>query len=150
MTAARVTALIGAAAYAGLLATTRPFTLEADVVTALALAVAVAAVVLRLASARTVRTVPDGTGGAGGTGGTGGTGGARRDQEPGFAGWRPSAPWIVLAGAVVAWELFCFFGGARPAHPTLSSIYDIAARSEAAKAAVVLAWVGLGWALVRA
>jgi hypothetical protein len=122
LTAARVAGLVGAAAYAGLLASTRPFTVEADVVTAVALVAAASAVVVRLAGDR---SVPDGI------------------------GWRPYLPWLVMAAAVVAWELACFFGGARPSHPTLSSIYDIVARSEAAKAAVVLAWVGLGWALVR-
>jgi len=134
LTAARVAAVVGAAAYAGLLATTRPFTLEADVVTAVALAVAAGAVAATLATTRSVG--PDGRSG--------------RLPGPAVTGRRPYAVWIVLAGAVVAWELFCFFGGARPAHPTLSSIYDIVARTEAVKAVVVLAWVGLGWALVRA
>lgn len=135
--------LVGAAAYAGLLATTRPFTLQADGVTAAALVVGAVAYVARVAGRGTRDTVD------GGTGGEAGTSGPAIGPGPMAAQWRPYAPWILVAGAVVAWELYCFFGGARPAHPTLSSIYDIAARSQAIKAAVVLAWLGLGWALVR-
>jgi len=130
--AARTTALIGAAAYAGLLATTRPFTLPADLVTAAALVVAAAAMATRLLSGRPAPAVPQG--------------GAQGDEA---AGATTVLPWVVLAGAVLAWELFCYFGAPRSAHPTISSIYDALARWRAAKAAVVLAWVALGWALVR-
>lgn len=120
---------VAAVAYAVLLATTRPFTVAADVVTALGLAAGAAALGVRLASERRVAASAEGTleGSPGGT----------------------AIPWLVLLTVAVGWELYCFFGGPRPAHPTLSTIYDLVARWPAAKAVVVLAWVALGWELVR-
>ena len=113
--------VVGAAAYAGLLATTEPFTLTADMATAVPLAAGAAV------TAHTLRS-----------------GVERRAFE-----WRAALPWLVLVGAVVAWELCTYFAGARAAHPTLSSLYDDAARHEAAKAAVAFCWLLLGWELAR-
>jgi hypothetical protein len=122
----RAAVLLAAAAYAGLLATTRPFTDSADAVTALGLAAGAGALLLRLAPRRAVVDGP-------------------AASEPAGS----AVPWLVLLALAVAWELYCFFGGPRPAHPTFSTIYDLAARWEAAKAAAVLAWLFLGWELVR-
>ncbi|MGO9457886.1 MAG: hypothetical protein ACLP62_12720 [Acidimicrobiales bacterium] len=119
----------GAVAYAGLLASTTPFTLEADAVTAVALAAAVAVLLVRLTRGRTLPA-----------------GAAAADVSPGGAS---ALPWVVLVAVVAVWELYCFFGGPRPAHPTLSTVYDLAARWPAAKAVVVLAWLALGWELLR-
>lgn len=58
-------------------------------------------------------------------------------------------PWFVLVAFVVTWELVSFFGSPRVTHPTISSLYDAAARFEAVKAACFFAWLGLGAALVR-
>jgi len=128
VTPTRVAALAAGAAFAVLLATTRPFTVEADAVTAVGLAAGAAALGLRLWQKEGVASVaPAAVVGAPGT----------------------PVPWLALLGAVVAWELYCFFGGARPAHPTLSTVYDLLARYEAAKALVVASWLALGWELVR-
>lgn len=121
----RVAAAAAAVAYAVLLAMTKPFTVAADVVTAVGLAAGAAALGVRLAS--------EGRGEGGLEGSPGGT----------------ATPWLVLLTVAVGWELYCFFGGPRPAHPTLSTIYDLVARWPAAKAVVVLAWLALGWELVR-
>jgi hypothetical protein len=113
--------VVGAAAYAGFLATTEPFTLTADIATAVPLAAGAVVTVHSLRSPT-----------------------ERRPFE-----WRAALPWLVLLGAVVAWELITFFAVARATHPTLSSLYDTAARHEAAKAAVAFCWLLLGWELVR-
>ena len=46
-------------------------------------------------------------------------------------------------------ELFTYFAGSGNRHdfPTVSSLYDTAAQSQAAKAAIVFAWMALGWGL---
>ncbi len=118
--------VVGALAYAGLLASTTPFTTEADAVTAVALAAAAAALLVGLTRSR---TLPAGA----------------ATESPGFG---PALPWLVLLAVATGWELYCFFGGPRPAHPTLSTVYDLAARWPAAKAVIVLAWLALGWELL--
>ncbi len=110
---------------------TRPFTLGADAVTAVPLLGA--AVVVALGAARA---------GARGAG----------DPRTGVAGgsgpwWRV---WLVLGAAVVAWELYCYVSGPRPAYPTLSSLLDKPSDAHrAGKAAAFGAWLSLGWYLVR-
>lgn len=117
-----------------LLASTRPFTVPADTLTALGLAGGAAALVARLAVDRRSRgaEAPQGT--------------PTRPPERAAATW---LPWVVLVVVATGWELSSYFGGPRPEHPTLSSIYDLAAGSLWLKAAIVLAWLGLGWELVR-
>jgi len=134
-TTGRVVALVVAAAYAGGLAVTEPFTTPADVVTACGVAGGAVALVLSLTGRR------DGSEGVEVTGSAA--------QALGPTSVRGALPWVVLAVAVVGWEVFCYFGAPRSAHPTISSIYDTVAGWRAAKAVVVLAWLGLGWELVR-
>lgn len=126
-------AIAAALAYAALLASTRPFTVPADALTAVGLAAGVAGLVARL--------VADGRQG---DVAAPGEGSPRTGETTGS--W---LPWVVLVAVVAGWELYCYFGGPRPAHPTLSSIYDLAARYTWLKAVIVLAWLGLGWELVR-
>lgn len=120
--------------YAWLLAATAPFTVGADVLVALALAVgagATAAVVVRRRRAE----VPAAAAGRGASDGRAG------------AWW----PWIGVLGALVAWELFTYLAGMGPHrhhYPTISSLYDEAARWRAVKACCVVAWVGLGVGLL--
>jgi hypothetical protein len=118
-----------ALAYALALASTRPFTAPADALTAVGLAAGVVALSARLiADRRAIHGVaPAGPGRA-------------------VRAW---LPWVGLLAAVAGWELYCYVGGPRPAHPTLSSLYDLAARYRLLKAAIVLAWLALGWELVR-
>lgn len=60
--------------------------------------------------------------------------------------------WMVVTALIVAYELATLLAGAilgRPAVPTVSSLYDAAARSREAKAAIVFVWLALGWSLFR-
>ena len=125
-TVAPVALLVGAAAYAGVVAATRPFTLAADLAAALPLAVGAGWTVVTLVRRRA---------------GTAVAGPVLR--------WRAALPWVALLAALVAFELYCFFGGPRPTHPTLSSFTDDLDRWRAAKAALALGWLALGRELVR-
>lgn len=79
--------------------------------------------------------------------------GAWRRRSPGSLPGRASvAAWMVVAAAIVAFELMVLIAGAvagRHAFPTVSSLYDAVARWRGAKAAVVVVWLALGWALFR-
>jgi hypothetical protein len=123
-----VLALALALTYALALASTRPFTAPADALTAVGLAAGVVGLMVRL------------------VGDSRATRGDDSAPPTELGSW---LPWVGLLAVVVGWELYCYFGGPRPAHPTLSSLYDLAARYRLLKAAIVLAWLALGWELVR-
>ena len=125
-----VLALAAALAYALALASTRPFTAPADALTAVGLAAGAVGLAARLVADSRV-TKGDGS---------------APPPEWAVGSW---LPWVGLVAAVAGWELYCYFGGPRPAHPTLSSLYDLAAPYRLLKAAIVLAWLALGWELVR-
>lgn len=133
LTQARTTtigvAIVLAAAYAWFASLATPFTLAADLTTAVPLAGLAATYVaqrLRPMSAIWGRLPAD------------------RPPRGGAA-----APWIVVAGVLVASELVSYFGGGRSSHPTLSSLSDSVFRWHAAKAAAYLVWLWLAWHLVR-
>jgi hypothetical protein len=135
-------ALVAAGAlYAWLVAGTTPFTATADVLTAIPLAALAVVVAVQLLEGA----------------GAGGAGAPRpwdRRPDPGLHSDGPGVarqvlPWLTLVAAALALELFNYLSGARATHPTISSMYDSAARWRAVKALVVLAWLGLGWYLVR-
>ena len=111
----------GLAAWAAL---SDPFTAAADAVTALGIAV------IGLEAAFRRRPVPAGPAPA---------------AEPPLRWW----PWLVLAVALVAWELLSFFLGPRVQHPTLSSLYDSVTTWRAAKGVLFAGWLSLGAALAR-
>ncbi len=123
------------AAYAWWVATTTPFTTEADVAVAVGFGVMAALAGHTLWRRRS----------------------ERHSSDPAAALLpAPVAPGSVLAWAVVlalvaGLELACYLAGLsnRQAFPTLSSLYDSAATSTAGKAAVVFAWVALGWGSFR-
>lgn len=101
---------VGAAAlYSWLASLTTPFTFRANVMTAIPLIAALLAAIV-----------------------FGHIGRARRTNE-GFAP-RPTGrslwPWWVSLGVVGGWELFCYLGLPRFDHPTFSSLYDSASRSQ--------------------
>jgi hypothetical protein len=118
---------VAALAYAGLASFTRPFTIGADLVVAVPLAAAVAAMVVRSRSPR-----------------------IRATDQPGRAArrWPGSVAWAVLAAVAIGWELFCFTAEPRSAHPTLSSLMDMADTTRWGKVLLFAAWMGLGWYLV--
>jgi len=58
-------------------------------------------------------------------------------------------PWLVVLGALLAWELVAFSLSPRSTHPTLSSIADAALGPRPVEAAAFVVWVALGWRLAR-
>lgn len=121
--------LVVGAGYAGLVSATTPFTIAADV--AVAVPLFVMAVVIAYQVVRARRSAETAT---------------RSERDKPTLGW---APWAALLMALIAWELYSYLAAPRAAHPTLSSLYDSLARWQAAKAAVCLCWLALGWYLVR-
>jgi hypothetical protein len=123
--------VIGAAglAYALGASFTRPFTLAADVVTAVALVVAVGV------TTRTIRNRPNGDPPVAGA-----TAGRQR-----WTRW--GAVWLVPLGAVTAWELYSYAHLPRQQHPTLSVLIDTLDSTHLGKTVAFAAWLGLGWFL---
>ena len=114
----------------GLLASfTTPFTVGADVVTAVPLAVAVmAAWWWRRRPFTSVTVVP---------------------AEIVGAEWsRWAFVWAVPLLAVTAWELYCYTQLPRHQHPTLSALIDMLDSTRAGKTVGIGAWLLLGWFLV--
>ncbi len=129
----RTTVAVGVAVAAGLsawAALTVPFSTGADAVTAVGLGLVTIEVAARwrrpaLVPAATARTGEDGA------------------AQPRW--W----PWLALGAALLIWECVCLLLGPRVDHPTVSSLYDSATRSQAVKAVFFFAWLCLGAALVR-
>jgi hypothetical protein len=115
-------AVVVSAAYALGAAATSPFTVAADVLTAIPIAALAVAVVVRWPLH------------------------PRRDGGTRWpvAGQRGLVPWAVLAMAIVVWELVEYLApGSRSAHPTLSSMADALDRHVVVKAVVFAAWLWL-------
>lgn len=94
---------------------------------------------------------------------------ARRDAGQGSAGVHGAAPavgdagadrsprlttptvvvWSVVAGVVVAWELFALFHGPRSVYPTISSLYVAAAKLRLVRAVAFSGWMALGVWIAR-
>ncbi len=126
-----VLAIVGLG-YATVASFTRPFTVGADVVTAIPLAVAVVVAVVR------ERTV----------------GRPALASDPGsepvpvpLTRW--SLVWFAVAAAIVSWELVAFTSAPRRAHPTLSTLIDMLDSTHAGKTVAIALWLLLGCYLVR-
>lgn len=126
-----IAALVLSAGYALAAAATTPFSREADLLTAIPIAVvAVAAVVLWPAR-------PDPS--------------AVLDAEGLPPPRHPYRGWVVLFAVVVVWEVLEYvWRGSRSAHPTLSSMVDAFHAHSIGKAVAIWAWLWLGAAIVRA
>lgn len=113
------------AAYALLAATTTAFTASANIVTALPIvAMVVLVLVLWPLRARSLTLGPD-------------------------AG-HPWRAWVIVFGAIVAWEIAEYAArGSRADHPTFSSMLDAVNRFYGLKALVFFLWLYLGAAIVR-
>ncbi len=120
--AATGTAMVLAGAYAWWATSLRPFTSAALGATAAASAAAVVAGLRR----------------------EGPQEGRRRDQRRGGTG-----AWLVLVGALGAWELVSFLQHPRADHPTLSSLANSAFRSHAVRTLAMVVWMALGARAVR-
>lgn len=116
-------------AYGWVASGTRPFTVGADSVTAMALGLGAVAATLT---------------GLGVFGSKTRTGGPPSEARP--AVW----PWLVSLGILVLWELAVYWAGvadSRHVFPTLSSLYDDAARWRGTKATFFALWLLLGFGL---
>ena len=107
-----------AAAYSLGAAATTPFTWQADLLTAVPIALLALAVLVRWPWRPRPRRVPAGT--------------------------HPYLPWLALAAVVVAWELAAYLApGQRAAHPTLSSMADAVDHHYLLKALMFFGWLCL-------
>lgn len=123
-------ATVGTAAYAWFASATTPFTVAADVTTALPIVGMVAVVALqRIRPFGPVwQRLPG-------------------DQPPGGG---TAVPWlVVLALLVVPEGVSLLAGGARSSHPTISFVTDTVFQWHAVKAAVYFVWMWLCWYFVR-
>jgi hypothetical protein len=117
---------LGAAGLSAWGALTDPFTASADAVTAVAIALGGALAAWRWRATTTGGPVP-------------------RVPAPARRWW----PWVAIAAAIVGFELATFLLGPRVDYPTLSSLYDSAARVRPVKGAFFAAWLALGVVLAR-
>ena len=150
-------AAVVAAVFAWFGTQTNPFTAGADAVCAVAFAAMALAILLknRARHAGPEGAEPEGAepedheparGGRGHSAPAGATGAPAAGTDRRESLW----PWVGCLGFLVAWELFTYFagfGGHRDSFPTLSSLYDDAARWHAVKACLFFAWLALGWGL---
>ncbi len=129
--AAAAIALGAAAILAGVASGARPFTVPADVAVSVPSALLVGSLALE-------RLRP-------------GTGPWRRMDRARPEGGRGTAvPWLVVIAVLVGVELASYFhSGPRADYPTISSAMDALFRHRAARAAAWLAWLTVGWYLVR-
>jgi hypothetical protein len=124
--AGSVVLLVGAIGYSLIAASTRPFTLPADVLTGLAIVGMAVVVVVRWP----LRT--------------------REVRAATRPGGHPYLPWFGLFVVFVVWELFNYLvHGTRANHPTFSSITDAIDRFYPLKALLFLAWLAGAWVIVR-
>jgi fucose 4-O-acetylase-like acetyltransferase len=63
--------------------------------------------------------------------------------------WWTVLPWIAAFAALLAWELSELFSQPRQQHPTLSSITNALLSTHPTRFLGFLAWLLLGWLLVR-
>lgn len=61
--------------------------------------------------------------------------------------WANAWPWLALFGALAGWELAAFFSSPRHDHPTISSMLAEVINSYPGRAALIAAWLSLGWVL---
>jgi hypothetical protein len=75
------------------------------------------------------------------------TGGARRaDASSLDIPRRAATPWVVLLGALVAWQLAAYFQHPRSDHPTLSSLTNTALDPRPVRLLAFAAWtLAAGW-----
>jgi hypothetical protein len=135
-----IAVVIAACALAVVASFTNPFTLSADVVTAIPLAAMLVAQIVGAVRARAKRR--------------GASSGGPAERPPAISAVEPLPfrrfiPWVAMFVVVVAFELLVFFEQPRQAHPTLSSLSDDLTQWHAGKAALFLAWLALGWLFLR-
>jgi hypothetical protein len=126
-TVAGVVAVLAAVA-----AVSHPFTLAADLVTAIPIVIGLLVLGLRV---RRGQAPPVGTA-------------AGQGETLPAIGRRWSLLWLGLAATVAAWEVYTYLGSPRSAHPTLSVLLDMLDATWSGKFVAFSLWVALGWYLV--
>lgn len=123
----RWTLVVLGSVYSLVAATTTPFSLPADVITAIPIAALAVGVLWQWP----LRVAP-----------------LRLSGDDGPA--HPYRLWVVLLAVFAAWELFSYLAhGSRAEHPTLSSMSDAVDRYYPLKALVFFGYLRLGWAILR-
>jgi hypothetical protein len=113
---------------------TEPFTLRADLLTAVALvAMLIAQFGLEIRSRRASRLPGAGT-----------------THERPSRRFRPYVAWIAVCAVFTGLELFTYFGRPRSAYPTFSSLSDELSASHGGRAFLFVAWLALGWLFLSA
>jgi hypothetical protein len=124
-----IAAALAGVAYALTASFSHPFTVAADVVTAVPLAGAAALTVASFGRRKAETTMAAGRAG----------GGAR------WSRWW--LIWVAGVGSVAAWELYCYAHLPREQHPTLSVLVDLLDSSRIGKTVAFGSWLALGWFL---
>lgn len=117
--------------YALIASSTRPFTVAADIVTAVPLAVALVLTIRTMRHRRWSYAVASARG--------------ETDRPPWSRRW---TVWLAPIVAIGAWELYCFVSVPRVQHPTLSVLIDSLDSSRIGKTVAFASWLSLGWFLV--
>jgi hypothetical protein len=126
--------LAGGVGYSLIAASTRPFTLPADVLTGLAIVAIAILVIVRWPLRPRRARAGDGAAAAG---------------HP-YRPYLPYLPWFGLLIVFVVWELFNYLvHGTRANHPTFSSITDAIDRFYLLKALLFLGWLAAALVIVR-
>jgi hypothetical protein len=73
----------------------------------------------------------------------------RRDDAGDGLTRRGTWVWGALFAALLTWELISFFSSPRADHPTLSSIADSVMSTHPGRAAMLAAWLAVGYGLFR-
>jgi hypothetical protein len=120
--------LAGGIGYSLIAASTTPFTLPADALTAAAILVMAVLVCLRwplrTGKVRAAAAISSGSG-------------------------HPYLPWLGLLLVFVVWEMFNYLvHGSRGNHPTFSSITDAIDRTYLLKSLMFLLWMAFGWVIL--
>ena len=121
-----------AVAYSWYAASTRPFTTPADIATAVPFLAVASVLAHRITRKRSSRPTRDPKGPADGS-----------------SRIRPWVITIVLLGVIELVAYVMGFFGSRHEYPTLSSLYESAARTHGVRAVLFALWMILGWRLVR-
>lgn len=142
---------------------THPFTIEADLVTAsgfllfFVLQGLLVSRTPRVGGLASVEMVPhrshDGAdetdNGSDGRSDNGSDGGSDPTDQSGRHPVRRFVAWIALSVAIATFELVMYLESPRHEHPTLSSLSDDLTRWKLGHAVLFVAWLGLGWLLLK-
>ena len=123
----RTSVLLAGVAYAVVASFTKPFTIGADVLTAVPIGLAAVVFGVRMRWPRRFRSVATGD-----------------PTEPEASINRWSWVWLAMAGLVLAWELFVYSQAPRHLHPTLSSLIDTVNAGHLGKTVMFGLWLLLG------